>query len=162
MPPVNLANVNISLNEFQRISSGTHNAGEVKLAGEGKLAKMNNHVKHTEKNNERISHVEVVAIKQSLVKALSQHGVGRDEIDRIRKDLGLAPKDAADKNLLARSVVPLTRQQIRAILDRNANAINAYDVEHRPGEPAPAVVIPAAVPADESTTEARPHTFGNR
>ena len=38
---INLCNVNISLNEFQRLSSGEFNAGEVKLAGETKLAKMN-------------------------------------------------------------------------------------------------------------------------
>ena len=29
---INLSNVNISLNEFQRLSIGEHNAGEVKLA----------------------------------------------------------------------------------------------------------------------------------
>ena len=47
---VNLANVNISLNEFQRLSQGEINAGEVRLAGEKKLAKMNNHVHKIEKN----------------------------------------------------------------------------------------------------------------
>ena len=69
---INLGNVNISLNEFQRMSKGEYNAGEVKLAGEGKLAKMNNHVNtkwYT--NNETISHAEVIAIKQAFVKALS-------------------------------------------------------------------------------------------
>jgi hypothetical protein len=39
---INLANVNISLLQFQKISFGTYNAGEVKLASENKLAKMNN------------------------------------------------------------------------------------------------------------------------
>ncbi len=41
---INLDNVNISLQQFQDIASGKYNAGEVKLAGENKLAKMNNHV----------------------------------------------------------------------------------------------------------------------
>ena len=41
---INLAKVNITLNEFRRLSLGDYNAGEVKLAGETKLAKMNNHV----------------------------------------------------------------------------------------------------------------------
>ena len=45
--PINLANVNISLQQFQKISSGTYNAGEVKLASENKLAKINNHVDRT-------------------------------------------------------------------------------------------------------------------
>ena len=119
---INLSNVNISSNEFQRISSGTHNAGEVKLAGTDKLAKMNHHVGTFLSNNETIFHAEVIAINQALVKTLSQNGVMQDEINRIRQDLGLATRNAADKNLLYRSIVPLTRQQVRAILDRNAIA----------------------------------------
>lgn len=31
---INLARVNISLDEFQRLSKGDYNAGEVRLAGE--------------------------------------------------------------------------------------------------------------------------------
>ncbi len=113
--PIDLSRVNISLQQFQDISSGKYNAGEVKLASETKLAKMNNHVDRTSKNNERISHAEVIAIKQSLVKALSQHGVGQEEIDRVRQELGLAPAGPTDRNLRFRSVVPLSRQQIREI-----------------------------------------------
>ena len=132
---VDLSKVNISLQQFQDISSGKYNAGEVKLASETKLAKMNNHVDRTSKNNEKISHAEVIAIKQSLVKALSQHGVGQDEIDRVRQELGLAPAGPSDRTLRFRSVVPLSRQQIREILDRNAQAINRArgpngDLEH--------------------------------
>ena len=55
----------------------------MKLAGETKLAKMNNHVGSFFANNEIISREEVIAIKQALVKALSQpqrlgagHGIG--------------------------------------------------------------------------------------
>ena len=65
MPSINLANVNISLNEFQRLSKGDHNAGEVKLAGEGKLAKINNHVHMTGRNVVAIPHEEVFAIKKA-------------------------------------------------------------------------------------------------
>ncbi len=42
--PINLNNVHISLDEFQRISSGWYNAGEVRLKDEHTLDKMNNHV----------------------------------------------------------------------------------------------------------------------
>ena len=41
---IDLKNVNISLNEFQRISSGWYNAGEVKLKNANTLDKVNNHV----------------------------------------------------------------------------------------------------------------------
>ena len=77
---INLSKVNISLNEFQRLSIGEHNAGEVKLAGETKLAKMNHHVGSFFVNNDIISHEEVIAIKQALVKALSQIGVQEDTL----------------------------------------------------------------------------------
>lgn len=71
MASVNLANVNISLNEFQRLSQGDHNAGEVRLAGENKLAKVNNHVHRTGLNVVAIPHAEVLAIKEALVRALA-------------------------------------------------------------------------------------------
>jgi hypothetical protein len=63
--PINLANVNISLQQFQKISSGKYNAGEVKLADESTLEKMNNHVHLTGQNIEAISHREVLAIKEA-------------------------------------------------------------------------------------------------
>ena len=64
----------------------------MKLAGENKLAKMNNHVAtRWFSNKEKINHAEVIAIKQAFVKALSQNGVGQEEIDRVRQELGLAP-----------------------------------------------------------------------
>ena len=125
---INLANVNISLSQFQEISSGTYNAGEVKLASETSLAKMNNRVTKREKNNEVSSHAEVLAIKEALVKALSGNGVSAEETNRIRRDLGLAPDGLKDCALRTRSLKPLSRQQIREILDRNANAINSFNV----------------------------------
>lgn len=42
--PIDLSAVNISLDEFQRTSSGWYNAGEVKLHDENTLDKVNNHV----------------------------------------------------------------------------------------------------------------------
>ena len=54
--PVNLSDVNISLQQFQDISSGKYNAGQVKLASATTLDKMNHHVHQTFRNDERISH----------------------------------------------------------------------------------------------------------
>ena len=39
--PINLSNVNISLQQFQEISSGKYNAGEVKLTSETEIDKVN-------------------------------------------------------------------------------------------------------------------------
>ena len=123
---VDLSKVNISLQQFQTISSGKYNAGEVKLASETTLGKVNNHVHLTGSNATPLSHAEVLAVKNAFVKALSSNGVGADEIARVRRDLGLAAEAGMDKTLHERSLKPLTRHQVRQILDRYAGAINAH------------------------------------
>lgn len=125
MANVNLSNVDISIQQFQRISSGTINAGEVRLAGERGLARMNHHVFFTICNGKTLAHDEVLTIKNAFVKALQGNGVGDSELDSVRRELGLAPDGAADRSLAERSIRPLSRQKIREILDRNANTINA-------------------------------------
>jgi len=126
---INLANLNISLDQFQKMATGDYNAGEVALKSESKLTKINNHVHRLSANTKSISHEEVLAIKNAFMKALSANGVDMDEINKIRKELGLAPDETAPKALAGRSIKPLSRQQIRDIIDRNANAINATRAE---------------------------------
>ena len=128
---INLANVDISLKKFQDISIGDYNAGEVKLSGEHSLSKMNHHVTRRGANDTVISHTEVLAIKNAFVRALKGNGVGDAEIARVRQELGLAAEGAVDRSLRSRSIKPLSRQQIREILDRNADTINA----HNAGDP---------------------------
>ena len=125
--PINLDNVNISIRQFQAISSGKYNAGEVKLKNETTLVEINNHVHWAGRNVKAISHDEVLAIKDAFVRSLSQSGVGADAINRVRRELGLAPEGPADTTLAQRSIKPLSRQQIREILDRNAAAINQHE-----------------------------------
>ena len=126
---INLANLNISLDQFQKMATGDYNAGEVALKSESKLTKINNHVHRLSANTKSISHEEVLAIKNAFMKALSANGVDMAEINKIRKELGLAP-ETAPKSLAGRSLKPLSRQQIRDIIDRNAGAINASRAEH--------------------------------
>ena len=126
---INLANLNISLDQFQKMATGDYNAGEVALKSESKLTKINNHVHRLSANTKSISHEEVLAIKNAFMKALSANGVDMDEINKIRKELGLAPDETAPKALAGRSLKPLSRQQIRDIIDRNAGAINASRAE---------------------------------
>ena len=124
--PINLLNVNISLKQFSDIASGKYNAGEVKLTSENSLGKVNHHVHLTGRNIVKIPHAEVLAIKEAFVNALSRSGVAADEINRIRQELGLAPEKSVDRTLSQRNMKPLSRQQVRDILDRNAAAINAF------------------------------------
>ena len=114
---INLANLNISLDQFQKMATGDYNAGEVALKSESKLTKINNHVHRLSANTKSISHEEVLAIKNAFMKALSTNGVGMAEINKIRKELGLAPDETAPKALAGRSLKPLSRQQIRDIID---------------------------------------------
>ncbi|MBP5671589.1 MAG: hypothetical protein J6X49_04300 [Victivallales bacterium] len=123
---VDLSKVNISLDQFQNIASGKYNAGEVSLTSETTLGKINHHVHKVRANTKSLTHEEVLAIKNALVKALSEHGVQQEEINRIRRELGLGADTGIDKTLHERSLKPLTRQQVRQILDRNAATINSF------------------------------------
>lgn len=121
---VNLANVNITIQQFQAISAGKWNAGEVTLTSDHSLGKVNYHVHAKGLNTTPLSHHIILAVKSAFVRALQQNGVAGDEIARVRRELGLAPEGAVDTALASRSIVPLTRQQVRQILDRNAQTIN--------------------------------------
>ena len=126
LPRVNFSNVNITIQQFQEIASGKYNAGEVRLATATSLDKINHRVTFKGDNKVSLSHAEVLAVKQAFVRALSGAGVGADEVARVRAQLGLDPKRPVDVELKERSLKPLSRQQIRTILDRNANAINEH------------------------------------
>ena len=121
---INYSNVHLTIDQFQRVSNGTFNAGEVRLVSETEIEKVNNFIGRKWKNKESISHAQVIAIKQAFVKALQEGGVGDDALRRVREQLGLAPDRAVDTKLNERSLKPLSRQQIREILDQNAEAIN--------------------------------------
>ena len=121
---VNLANVNIPLQQFQQVATGKYNAGEVRLVSETTLEKINNRVHFTGWNKGSLTHAEVIAIKDAFVKALREGGVDGAAIDRIRVQLGLAPSGAVDTSLRERSLKPLSRQQIRDILDQYAAVLN--------------------------------------
>ena len=122
---INLSNVNISIQQFQAVASGVINAGEVRLTSDHSIDKANNHVGWFFNNDVHFTHAEVLAIKDAFVRALSESGVNADAIANIRRDLGLAPIGEKDATLAQRSLRPLSRQQIRRILDLHAQEINA-------------------------------------
>lgn len=121
---IDFSKVSITIDQFQDIAIGKYNAGDVKLSSETSLTKVNNHVHMTGLNKVPIPHDEVLAIKNAFITALSGSGVSADEIAKVRRELGLAPDGAMDRTLAQRSVKPLSRQQVRLILDRNARTIN--------------------------------------
>ena len=121
----------ITLAEFNKIASGRQNAGQVDFkqnsAGEftGELVKINNHVIRKSKNDVHLDGQRVVAIKEAFLGALEKASVREEDLQTIREELGLSGEiDAgADANaaLLDRRYKPLTRDQIRKMLDWYAN-----------------------------------------
>jgi hypothetical protein len=89
---INLANVNVSIHQFQAVASGEVNAGEVKLTSETTLGKVNNFVTRKWKNKTDHTHKEVLAVKSAFIRALNSCGVVGDELARVRAKLGLAPE----------------------------------------------------------------------
>ena len=124
MARIDYSSVSISLRQFEDVASGKYNAGEVKLTDQHTLDKVNNHIHFTCFNNTSIPHAEVVAIKNAFVKALSEGGVNAEEIGKIRVQLGLDASSRADAKFDERSMKPLSRQQIRDILDQYAGVLN--------------------------------------
>ena len=64
---INLSNVRLTIDQFPRVSDGKFNAGDVRLASENKIEKINNHVTFTLLNRKKIAHNEVLAIKNAFV-----------------------------------------------------------------------------------------------
>ena len=126
-PPVNLSNVNLTLQQFQDVANGKYNAGEVRLTSDHSLGAVNNFVHRTGRNQVAIPHAEVLAIKDAFVKALQHEGIAANEINRVRQELGLAPVGTTDTALATRSIRPLSRQQIRNILDRYADTLTEHN-----------------------------------
>ncbi len=126
-----MANVNFSLAHFNAIAAGHYNAGDVVIRtdqqGNAVLDKVNNHVTKTHLNNVTLSAEEVISVKESFLDALARGGVEDGKLAEIRAKLGLpaemsASDDlAAQANVMERRFKPLTRAEVREILDDYAN-----------------------------------------
>jgi len=117
--------LDISFDQFNRIASGTHNAGQIDYKGSDDnvtLKKVNAHVHYQSLNTATIDAKRVVDIKQAFVRAMeSKLGSDKGAIAEIRKSLGLPPDDSNPRALSARAIEPLTRQEVRQIIDRYVN-----------------------------------------
>ena len=125
--------IEVTLAQFNKIASGKYNAGfiDFKSNAAGKaiseLRKVNNHVHSTSDNKETLSPKRVLEIKEAFIAAMERAQVSQESIAHIREDLGI-PKEleaTGDQtslcSLLTARFKPLTRQQVRDILDNYAN-----------------------------------------
>jgi len=116
--------MNLSISDFQKISNGSHNAGDITLTSSGKLDKVNNHVGILKGwNNKTISATTTLEVKNAFVKALKNAGVTEASLADVREELGLS-RSGSTKGLDLSKLKPLTRAQTREILDRFAATIN--------------------------------------
>ena len=120
---------NITLAQFNRIASGTYNAGLVDFMTDeqgnltGELTKVNNHVWKTGKNTTVLSPERILEVKEAFINALKAGGVKPEVLAKIRNELGVpaelsASADVAAKcDMLEARFKPLTRADVRKILD---------------------------------------------
>ena len=123
----------ISIIQFNKIASGTYNAGFIDFATDdngnviNELTKVNNHVLKINENNAELSPERILEVKEAFIAALERAQVSQENIALIREKLGISRemqatgKRAQISDLVARRFKPLTRQFVRALLDRYAN-----------------------------------------
>ena len=89
--------MSLSISDFQKISNGTYNAGDITLTRGGKLDKVNNHVGLLKGwNTKTISASTILEVKNAFVQALKNAGVDGAHLAGVREELGL-PKDGGTK-----------------------------------------------------------------
>ena len=120
--------MSLSIADFQKISNGTYNAGDITLTRGGKLDKVNNHVGLLKGwNNKSVNAATTLEVKNAFVQALKNAGVDADSIAAVREELGL-PKSGSTKGFDLTTLKPLSRTQTREILDRFAGVINQREI----------------------------------
>ena len=120
-----------TLHDFNKIASGEYNAGQIDFAagdnGRVSLAKINNHVHKRGLNKTTLSAERILEVKEAFVSALRRGGVSDADIAAIRNRLGIPAEMKAtstveaQKDILRKRFVPLSRNDVRAILDEYAN-----------------------------------------
>ena len=75
---IDVALPEISLAQFNKIATGTYNAGQIDFRtdenGTAELVKVNNHVWKTSKNNVELSPERILEVKESFLNALQKNG----------------------------------------------------------------------------------------
>ena len=131
----------ISLAQFNRIATGDYNAGQIdfktKDDGTTELVKINNHVWQKSKNNVELSPERILEVKEAFLNALQKGGVSAEAMNEIRDRLGLSseleiPEDGNQRlGIIKARFAPLTRAQVRSILDEYANNGLGFTQESR-------------------------------
>ena len=118
---LDLNGLSFSVEDFQKLASGKYNAGHIILDKKGKLDIANNHRILTGLNRVRTNAADALAVRIAFADALEAAGVSEERMEAVRERLGLG----ADSSFKAGvSLTPLTRQEVREIIDANIGEIN--------------------------------------
>ena len=98
---IDLAKINISLDQFQKMATGDFNAGEVALKSASKLTKINNHVHRLGANTAEISHEEILAIKNAFVNQVEQWRLALENFRAAAEEGAARDEEAPAKRLPA-------------------------------------------------------------
>ena len=119
---LDLSKLRFSLDDFQKLSKGTYNAGEFRITDSGKLDIVNNHKTWTIFNHKSVDGTDAYAIRVAFAKAMEAGGLDKKAMKTVRKALGLGPGNTLGSGT---AMTPLTRQQVRELIDANITALNA-------------------------------------
>ena len=119
---LDLSKLRFSLDDFQKLSKGTYNAGEFRITDSGKLDIVNNHKTWTIFNHKSVDGTDAYAIRVAFAKAMAAGGLDKNAMKTVRKALGLGPGYTLSSGT---AMTPLTRQQVRELIDANITALNA-------------------------------------
>lgn len=108
----------VSLLNFNAVADGRYNAGEVVLGKDGRLGVVNNHVNMKFLNNKVVDKQTVLKTKEAFIQAIADLRVDVDVIAKIRKELGLPSENVNSNDFRTLDLRPLTRLQVRDILDK--------------------------------------------
>ena len=102
-----LNSLHFTIDDFQEMSKGKYNAGELMLTKSGKLDIVNNHKTWTILNHKDVDGEDSYAIRVAFANALERAGVSTDNMKVIRESLGLG----ADNSIKGSGAfLPLKRQ----------------------------------------------------
>ena len=119
---LDLNKLRFSLDDFQKLSKGTYNAGEFRITDSGKLDIVNNHKTWTLFNHKSVDGADAYAIRVAFAKAMEAGGLDKKAMKTVRKALGLGPGNTLSSGT---AMTALTRQQVRELIDANITALNA-------------------------------------
>lgn len=115
--------MNLTINDFRAMASGTHNLGHLKLSADFKqLQKVNHHFTMKSLNNTDplggMTDTQISLVRDAFLRALKKGGLDEDSLNTVRKDLGIAPSNYDEVTGRYRNLKPLARAEVKQILDK--------------------------------------------